>query len=975
MIRIISICDDIAYILSSQLWVKDYRIALRGNEALYVYLIPKDQTPENEIVEFVSAIESIYENIRIEELEEEDLEDSFYRDLFKTNKKIILDYGKKRFTYGQNSDKIPHKSKIITFYSYKGGMGRSTTLAACALYLAIHHNKKVFIIDCDMEAPGFTNYFLKVPQENNQRNGLIEYIFDKKSRLIKSSDIVKYTREVDKTICNNGEIRIMHSGNLNYGKDELNKEVIDLNHYIQGLSRLDLQTTGYSANLLGNVIKDIEEQYNPDVILLDSRTGINDVFGLAISHLSDFVVGFFRNDVQTLPGLAYFIQETHSYNKLTNIFIVHSILPPGKQSKERMLKNFKATVDEMISEINNEDVYIEVFPLQRKEELEAVGTNDEDINEFYDLIKEKEFKDYNKLFETIADKLKDIPDNLRFGDTYSQKTLNINEDIQNFGNIEKLLQKPFNADELNRLSEQEREELVNEIRHGILKIFSRNLGSIDLYAENINNVLTDFKEHKFFLRNCMKDLFNLDKYIILGSKGTGKSYLYRALKEQEIVEVIQKFSAKDGKFYFLEAINKQNLILTIDKIQNDDITEEDKYRFWIIYTWQVLLRWIETTFLKFFDKTEAKRLYLHVDRNLMFQDFGDNTRTVEWLIAKLPDNNYVKETENQYEKLDEYLKKFHPDTRITILYDQLDEMISPELWDKWIPSLIRVWRFKRYSHIFGKLFLRRDLFNKLVGLTNKNDIRNQAIDIEWSKEEIYSYIIQIIFRPQFFNALWRIMYLYDKSNLTIIKQIKKYKERINEPTLEDYYLRHQIETLFGKYVRSKSFDFNQETYEWFFNNLKNADNTISVRPFVSLLKYALKNWEDAKYREEEGLYPILYQRYYFEPDVRKSAVEEYFTDLIENETGNLPIKYVFEFLEESKLKSYKKISIERKVFYRILEEVIDKNKDKRGMDEMTVEKLAMLLKTTGIVRQENYGRGPVYKFSFLYKYTLGLKGS
>ena len=40
---------------------------------------------------------------------------------------------------------------VVTFYSYKGGMGRTTTMMGFALWLAAK-NKRVAIIDCDLEA-------------------------------------------------------------------------------------------------------------------------------------------------------------------------------------------------------------------------------------------------------------------------------------------------------------------------------------------------------------------------------------------------------------------------------------------------------------------------------------------------------------------------------------------------------------------------------------------------------------------------------------------------------------------------------------------------------------------------------------------------------------------------------------------------------------------------------------------------------
>src|SRR5947209_4799094 len=48
--------------------------------------------------------------------------------------------------------------KIITFYSYKGGTGRSMALANIAWVLA-SAGKRVLAIDWDLEAPGLHRYF------------------------------------------------------------------------------------------------------------------------------------------------------------------------------------------------------------------------------------------------------------------------------------------------------------------------------------------------------------------------------------------------------------------------------------------------------------------------------------------------------------------------------------------------------------------------------------------------------------------------------------------------------------------------------------------------------------------------------------------------------------------------------------------------------------------------------------------------
>ena len=69
---------------------------------------------------------------------------------------------------------------VYTFYSYKGGVGRSMALANVAALLA-EWGKRVLIIDWDLEAPGIERYFERPPSRLScsrlLRPGLIDLIY------------------------------------------------------------------------------------------------------------------------------------------------------------------------------------------------------------------------------------------------------------------------------------------------------------------------------------------------------------------------------------------------------------------------------------------------------------------------------------------------------------------------------------------------------------------------------------------------------------------------------------------------------------------------------------------------------------------------------------------------------------------------------------------------------------------------------
>ena len=66
---------------------------------------------------------------------------------------------------------------VITFYSYKGGVGRTLALANVAALLATW-GRRVLCIDWDLEAPGLHQYFKEHLPADSLRTepGLVELV-------------------------------------------------------------------------------------------------------------------------------------------------------------------------------------------------------------------------------------------------------------------------------------------------------------------------------------------------------------------------------------------------------------------------------------------------------------------------------------------------------------------------------------------------------------------------------------------------------------------------------------------------------------------------------------------------------------------------------------------------------------------------------------------------------------------------------
>jgi MinD-like ATPase involved in chromosome partitioning or flagellar assembly len=191
--------------------------------------------------------------------------------------------------------------KIVTFYSFKGGMGRTTALAATALLLA-QHGRHVLAIDTDIEAPGLATLFF---DENKIQRGTVDFYLELSASGRGTIDMAPYLKQVDDpklTEGMTGSIYIIPAGNV----DE---------HYVQKLGRIDYQDiveTGMSNHLsclIENAVNFIHNGGYPlEYILLDARAGFHDMGGVVTAHLPHGAVLFGKNNTQSWNGLRQVIQ-------------------------------------------------------------------------------------------------------------------------------------------------------------------------------------------------------------------------------------------------------------------------------------------------------------------------------------------------------------------------------------------------------------------------------------------------------------------------------------------------------------------------------------------------------------------------------------------------------------------------------------------------------------------------------------------
>ncbi|KOV84497.1 KGGVGR-motif variant AAA ATPase [Nocardia sp. NRRL S-836] len=172
---------------------------------------------------------------------------------------------------------------VITFYSYKGGVGRSFIMASIAVLLA-RWGYRVLTIDWDLEAPGLHHYFgplMPGPAEG----GVIDLAHD---FLAGAQRPAAHILKVD--VEGSGSLALLASGKMDRG----------YMGRMQAIDWEDLYARGF-ANFL-ETCRDIWTAEH-DFVLIDSRTGISDIAGICTAHLPDRLVVVFTANDQNLDEI------------------------------------------------------------------------------------------------------------------------------------------------------------------------------------------------------------------------------------------------------------------------------------------------------------------------------------------------------------------------------------------------------------------------------------------------------------------------------------------------------------------------------------------------------------------------------------------------------------------------------------------------------------------------------------------------
>lgn len=194
------------------------------------------------------------------------------------------------------------ETQVISFYSYKGGVGRTIALIETAYNLA-DAGKRVLLLDLDVEAPSLHNIFYdKVNDEiNGVQYGTIEYLYRK---VIQGSEDVR----INDIFCSlqlknvSGEIFVMPA------LKSMNKD------YVYQIERLQTQQI-QEKDVFREIFAYVQKELNVDIILIDTRAGFNQWGSLSLLTLSNQVIFIAYPNNENVEGLNMALQLMQNIGK------------------------------------------------------------------------------------------------------------------------------------------------------------------------------------------------------------------------------------------------------------------------------------------------------------------------------------------------------------------------------------------------------------------------------------------------------------------------------------------------------------------------------------------------------------------------------------------------------------------------------------------------------------------------------------
>ncbi|MBD2277931.1 MAG: AAA family ATPase [Dolichospermum sp. DEX189] len=573
----------------------------------------------------------------------------------------------------QNQSIAPQRElslpRTVTFYSFKGGVGRTTALTHVAWILAMR-GRKVVAVDLDLEAPGLSTAFNLQPQP---KYGIVDYFYER-SYLPEG---IKPNISITEIF---GEVRIPNAKGRLF---VVPAGCLSLD-YISKVDDLHANTVIDGDQSLWTVFKrEIYEQLKPDVILIDSRTGINQWGALSLIQAADEAIIFLFPNEQNKQGIELLLRSLNTLKNLSINFIFSPV--PDVSKLEKVNEIYKYFLDEIKIATDEEFEIDDNDPLELPEPLVIPYLQPIALADNYPVRALLDY--YNKIVNLIDEETDEID------------RTNILTNSETRWKIIKSLQFP----EVNAADTDQNQDFT--------LLFQRT------------NDFEKFLDHA----TCL----------IRGRKGTGKTALYWLfLKYKSDAQKLARgrldntvFLSAHGRYQESRPTRGQFQFIH-ENLQQQGGTWE---AFWRAY---LLLRCHQENLCNF-PKNRKGEKFSELKNIINNLPKGKWQFEYNQVLLELSTNSILSEIVNDTINIIIHEEAKNKSQKIWFLYDDLDEDF-PEAGEvrqsalSGLFQLVQSCDANRLTEIRFKIFLREDIWNRLI-FDNKSHFTGRDIILQWTR--------------------------------------------------------------------------------------------------------------------------------------------------------------------------------------------------------------------------------------------------
>ena len=662
----------------------------------------------------------------------------------------------------QSPQPEPRIPRTITFYSFKGGVGRTTALTHVAWILAMR-GRKVVAVDLDLEAPGLSTAFSLKPLPEF---GIVDYFYERSylpEGLEPNVLITKIFGEVtipDAT----GRLFIVPAGSL----------TLD---YISKVDDLRASTILDNGETLWSIFsREIQEQLKPDVILVDSRTGINEWGALSLLQAADEAIIFLFPNEQNRQGIDLLLKSLNSFGKLSINFVFSPVPDISNSGTAKVTEVWQLLRKVIEGEIDQDEL----------------NENGDDSDESQSEIAEPLIVPY---LPSIA--LADRHPVTGLLDYYNRIANLIDEETIQIRSQEILA----------ATDTEQRWKIIESLQFPALNA-----------ADPSSNLLGLFQKTP-----------NFDKFLdettclIRGRKGTGKTALYLLLLEHED-KARQLARGRLDSVIFLSGHGAsqtsrptRNDFQVIHRNLKDN--EGTWEAFWRAY---LIFRVYQKNYLKLPDKGSQKPKFESL-RNILKGLPEENWKAehTKALIELSTDSQLILVLPDVLDILNEQQRD--KNKTLWLLYDDLDEDFPERDGVRQqalsgLFQLIQACDARHLTSIRFKIFLREDIWNRL-NFDNKSHFNGRDLFLKWTRVDFLRLALRQATQARDFKDL------VDRSSP--VENI----DNANEETLN-----RALDLLWG--IRRRTGKKAKYVYRWVYERLSDLNGTAFPRSLSALLQGA-----------------------------------------------------------------------------------------------------------------------------------------